>query len=88
MYQFCQSSLLCFSNSWLLINSTDPTDQLKWLVEQLQTAELNKEKVHIIGHIAPGLGSCIPVWSLNYHKIVNRYTYTCMCMLLVGKHIS
>ena len=32
-------------NFWLLINSTDPLDQLKWLAEILQESEDNKEKV-------------------------------------------
>lgn len=79
-------AILFFSDSWLLINSTDPVDQLQWLIQQLQIAELNGESVHIIGHIAPGLDSCIPVWSLNYHKIVNRYTRTCTCVLVVDNH--
>ena len=65
-------SLVC---SWLLINSTDPVDQLQWLVEQLLQAEHSGDKVHIIGHIAPCLTSCNPVWSLNYHKIVSRCVY-------------
>ena len=59
--------------SWLLINSTDPADQLQWLIQQLLQAEHDGDKVHIIGHIAPGLSSCNPVWSNNYYKIVNRY---------------
>lgn len=34
---------------WLLVNSTDPADELKWLVHELENAEINNEKVHIIG---------------------------------------
>jgi sphingomyelin phosphodiesterase len=63
-------------NYWLLINSTDPADQLKWLIEQLLQAEKDGDKVHIIGHIAPGLASCNPMWSHNYHEIVNRFEST------------
>ena len=32
-------------SSWLLINSTDPANQLAWLVKQLMAAEMNGEKV-------------------------------------------
>lgn len=31
---------------WLLINTTDPTGQLQWLVDTLQQSEDSKEKVH------------------------------------------
>uniref|UniRef100_A0A8C5N3R3 Sphingomyelin phosphodiesterase n=1 Tax=Leptobrachium leishanense TaxID=445787 RepID=A0A8C5N3R3_9ANUR len=58
-------------NFWLLVNSTDPAGQLQWLVGILQDAMDNKEKVHIIGHIPPGL--CAKTWSWNYYRIVNRY---------------
>ena len=57
---------------WLLINSTDPAGQLQWMIGELQASEDIGEKVHIIGHIAPGLGSCMEVWSWNYNRIVNR----------------
>ncbi|MBN3300635.1 ASM phosphodiesterase, partial [Amia calva] len=61
-------------NFWLLINSTDPADQLQWLIGILQESENNGEKVHIIGHIPPGL--CMKSWSWNYYHIVNRYEST------------
>lgn len=63
-------------NWWLLLNSTDPTGQLAWLVAQLQIAENKGEKVHIIGHIPPGEPDCLGVWSKNYNKIINRYENT------------
>ncbi|CAL1300121.1 unnamed protein product [Larinioides sclopetarius] len=63
-------------NWWLLINSTDPTGQLAWLVAQLQMAENKGEKVHIIGHIPPGEPDCLGVWSSNYNRIINRYEST------------
>ena len=37
-------------NFWLYVNSTDPLDQLKWLVGILLQSEKDNEKVHIIGH--------------------------------------
>lgn len=59
-------------NWWLLINSTDPVSELQWLVYELQGAEINGEKVHIIGHIPPGHSDCLKVWSRNYYHIINR----------------
>ncbi|KAI7793261.1 sphingomyelin phosphodiesterase [Triplophysa rosa] len=61
-------------NFWLMVNSTDPADQLQWLVHILQESENKGEKVHIIGHIPPGL--CLSSWSRNYYHIVNRYEST------------
>ena len=68
---FCHSR-----NFWLFINSTDPGNQLQWLVHELQLSELSHEKVHIIGHIPPGSDDCLRVWSKNYHRIVVRYADT------------
>lgn len=61
-------------NFWLMINSTDPANQLQWLTQVLQSSEDKGEKVHIIGHIPPGL--CLSSWSWNYYHIVNRYEST------------
>lgn len=61
-------------NFWLYINSTDPYNQLKWLVDILQTSENNGEKVHIIGHVNPS--TCLKSFSENYYQIVNRYEST------------
>ncbi|XP_066507582.1 sphingomyelin phosphodiesterase [Hoplias malabaricus] len=61
-------------NFWLMVNSTDPAGQLQWLINILQEAENKGEKVHIIGHIPPGL--CLTSWSWNYYHIVNRYEST------------
>lgn len=61
-------------NFWLMINSTDPADELQWLISVLQAAEDSKEKVHIIGHIPPGY--CMKSWSWSYYHIVNRYEST------------
>ncbi|OAD57535.1 Sphingomyelin phosphodiesterase [Eufriesea mexicana] len=50
--------------------------ELQWLVYELQGAEMNNEKVHIIGHIPPGHSDCLKVWSRNYYQIINRYEST------------
>lgn len=63
-------------NFWLFINSTDPGNQLQWLVHELQISELLQEKVHIIGHIPPGADDCLKVWSKNFNRIIRRYKHT------------
>ena len=79
-------------NLWLLVNSTDPAEQLQWLVYELQVrhcktvqylefnctkvAEFHGEKVHLLGHIPPGHVDCVKVWSRNFDKIINRYKNT------------
>ncbi|XP_054266219.1 sphingomyelin phosphodiesterase-like isoform X1 [Macrosteles quadrilineatus] len=63
-------------NWWLLLNSTDPAKELQWFIYELQSAEFNGEKVHVIGHIPPGHSDCLKVWSRNYYAIINRYEST------------
>lgn len=63
-------------NWWLLLNTTDPADELTWLIHELQESELLGERVLIIGHIPPGSNDCMQVWSTNYYRIVNRYENT------------
>ncbi|KAG0414404.1 hypothetical protein HPB47_008438 [Ixodes persulcatus] len=62
--------------SWLFINSTDPGGQLSWLIDQLLEAEEAGDKVHLIGHIPPGLPDCIETWSAMFHKIIERFSET------------
>ncbi|XP_066444653.1 sphingomyelin phosphodiesterase [Eleutherodactylus coqui] len=73
-------------NFWLMINYTDPAGQLQWLVGVLQEAEDNYEKVHIIGHIPPGL--CLKSWSWNYYRIVNRYESTIAAQFFGHTHLD
>ncbi|GCB81143.1 hypothetical protein scyTo_0022126, partial [Scyliorhinus torazame] len=73
-------------NFWLLINSTDPGGQLEWLIQILQNAENNGDKVHIIGHIPPGV--CMKVWSWNYYRIVNRYEGTIAAQFFGHTHVD
>ncbi|CAM4785122.1 unnamed protein product [Rotaria magnacalcarata] len=61
-------------NYWLYINSTDPLGQLQWLIQWLQYAEDQGEKVHLIGHHPPQ--DCLAAFSWNFHKIINRYENT------------
>jgi len=63
-------------NLWLILNSTDPANELQWLVFELQLAEFKGEKVHILGHIPPGHVDCVKVWSQNFYEIISRYSST------------
>lgn len=63
-------------NWWMLLNTTDPTGELQWLIAELQKSEDAGEKVHILGHIPPGYTDCLKSWSWNYYRIVNRYQNT------------
>jgi len=60
-------------NWWLLMNSTDPVKELQWFIYELQNAEFNGEKVHVLGHIPPGHPDCLKVWSRNYYAIISRW---------------
>lgn len=64
----------CSDDSWWLLvgdYSVDPAGQLKWLVQVMQQAEDDGEKVIILSH-RPTDG-CLKSWSLNYYNIIMRY---------------
>jgi sphingomyelin phosphodiesterase len=42
-----------FANMFLMGNSTDPLQQLKWLEQELSKSEANKESIMILGHVGP-----------------------------------
>ncbi|KAK6619760.1 hypothetical protein RUM43_012525 [Polyplax serrata] len=65
-----------YNNWWLILNSTDPMGELKWLTEVLLEAENHDEKVHIIGHIPVGYNECLKIWQQNYYKIIERFSDT------------
>ncbi|KAF0288119.1 Sphingomyelin phosphodiesterase [Amphibalanus amphitrite] len=71
------NSNFCNNLNWLLLlDSVDPNGELQWLVEQLQEAEDLGEKVHLLSHIPPGITDCLPTWSHQFNRIVNRYEDT------------
>ncbi|CAG0898808.1 unnamed protein product, partial [Darwinula stevensoni] len=51
----------------------DPASELQWIIDELQKAESRGDKVHIIGHIPPGYPDCLPTWSRNFRRIVQRF---------------
>nr|CAD7195604.1 unnamed protein product [Timema douglasi] len=55
----------------MALGSEDPYGQLKWLAETLLQAEQDGEKVHLLYHIQ--MQSCLPTWSREYHKIIDRF---------------
>lgn len=63
-------------NWWLFQNVTDPGGLILWLQGELQKAESNGELVYIIGHIAPGMGTCLDEWAYHYAGLVDRYEHT------------
>ncbi|XP_076040570.1 sphingomyelin phosphodiesterase-like [Oratosquilla oratoria] len=63
-------------NWWLLLQNEDPTLELAWLTVELSMAERAGEKVHILGHIPPGGGSCENTWSHHFNSLVTRYEST------------
>lgn len=73
-------------NWWLLLNDTDPAAELQWLIYELQSAEFANEKVHIIGHIPPGMSDCLKVWSRNYYSIIARYESTIVAQFFGHTH--
>lgn len=52
---------MCFYR-WLLHNLESLKEQLQWLHETLKEAEMNGEKVHIIGHVPPNSDRCFKPW--------------------------
>ena len=59
-------------NFYLYINQTDPDGTMTWLLEQLEDAERNGDKVHIVAHIGGGDGEALEGWAINYYNAVNR----------------
>ncbi|XP_071516089.1 sphingomyelin phosphodiesterase-like isoform X6 [Panulirus ornatus] len=75
-------------NWWLLVNSTDPAQELQWFIYELQGAEDRGEKVHVLGHIPPGHHDCLKVWSHNYYTIINRYESTITAQFFGHTHFD
>ena len=61
-------------NFFLMLDFSDPADQLAWLVQELLGAEERGEVVHVLMHHPPG--SCLEGWAREYSRIVNRFQHT------------
>jgi sphingomyelin phosphodiesterase len=62
-------------NFWLLVEDFDPFGQLQWLADNLKQAEDNNESVHILMHVTTGSSTQLKVWSREYARIVERYSF-------------
>lgn len=63
-------------NPWSFYDPVDPANQLRWLVDELLEAELNQDKVHLIGHVPPDNRECTQAWLFNFINIVDRFKDT------------
>lgn len=63
-------------NWWLVLNANDPARQLQWMINTLEEARRNRERVFIIGHIPPGTVACNHWWEEAYFKVVTKFQQT------------
>jgi len=77
-------------NFWLytLRMQYDPNNQLAWLVNQMQYAEDNGERVYIIGHMPFGVSDTLRDGSNYLNQIVNRYEATIAAMFFGHTHLD
>merc|ERR1719285_46947 len=61
-------------NFLMMMDFSDPADQLAWMVQELLKAEEVGEKVHILAHHPPS--SCLPGWAREYTRVINRFQAT------------
>lgn len=59
-------------NFWLMVNSTDPANQLQWLVHTLQASEDKGEKVSRAAKKQKPIEESGSVWSLNIVKLIKQ----------------
>jgi len=69
------TNLCSRENYWQLYDPRDQGDQLSWLAEQLTTAEMAGQHVHLVGHIPPS-SECTETWLHNYMKLLDRFATT------------
>lgn len=63
-------------NFWILTSDGDPGHQNRWLIDVLYAAEMDNEKVALIGHIPPGGEDQITACSTAFYEIINRFSNT------------
>lgn len=73
-------------NPWSLYNPVDPSNHLRWLIEELLLAEQAGENVHIIGHIPPDNRECTQGWLYNFMRIVERFQDTILAQYYGHTH--
>ncbi|KAF2814655.1 sphingomyelin phosphodiesterase [Mytilinidion resinicola] len=82
------TNLYYIQNYWLYQDpmEPDPSDQLSWLVRELQAAEDAGDRVYIIGHMPMGLRDTFHDYSNYFDQIVNRYEATVAAMFFGHTH--
>jgi len=73
-------------NPWSFFDPVDPAGHLKWLVDELVEAELNQDKVHLIGHVPPDNRECTQSWLFNFINIVDRFRDTILAQFYGHTH--
>ncbi|XP_055686656.1 sphingomyelin phosphodiesterase-like [Lutzomyia longipalpis] len=77
----------CYTfNFWLLYDPQYPRYQLQWLHDTLLEAERAGQKVHLLGHVPSGGGSCHRVYSREYAKLVERFWNTISAQFMGHTH--
>ncbi|KAF9925524.1 hypothetical protein FBU30_004688 [Linnemannia zychae] len=67
----------CYKDNLYLysdLRDLDPNHEIHWLIQELQHAEDQHERVWIIGHVAPYQTDCLENWSDSYYQVVQRYS--------------
>jgi sphingomyelin phosphodiesterase len=73
-------------NFWSLYNPIDPANHLKWLAQELLTAEQVGDSVHIVSHVVPDKKECTQAWLYNYLAIVERFKDTIVAQFYGHTH--
>lgn len=73
-------------NFWSLFDPVDPGKQLEWMMKELLEAEMDGDKVHIVGHIPPDNKECTQAWLYNYLRIVDRFQDTILAQYFGHTH--
>eukprot|EP00824_Muranothrix_gubernata_P024492 TRINITY_DN722_c1_g1_i1.p1 TRINITY_DN722_c1_g1~~TRINITY_DN722_c1_g1_i1.p1 ORF type:complete len:633 (+),score=130.55 TRINITY_DN722_c1_g1_i1:226-1899(+) len=79
--QYCD-----YINFWLLLNMTDPLNQLQWLSQVLYDAEAAGERVLLLGHIPMGSGDCLIHYNNKYWALLDRFRHVITNQLFGHTH--
>ncbi|PQE31651.1 acid sphingomyelinase protein [Rutstroemia sp. NJR-2017a WRK4] len=84
------TNLYFTENYWMYEKTmeTDPSGQLAWLVQELQSAETAGERVYIIGHGPPGQSDIFHDGSNYLNQIYNRYSATIAALFFGHTHVD
>ncbi|UKZ47975.1 hypothetical protein TrVGV298_002211 [Trichoderma virens] len=77
-------------NFWMyqVMDGPDPDNQLQWLIEELDSAERNGDRVYIIGHMPMGSSDAFHDASNYFDQVINRYQSTIAAMFFGHTHLD